>query len=71
MRLLISCLLIAGSISTMADLYETVEHKYAKHYDVSIHYVVTGPEEGPLVVMIHGFPDFWYTWRVSNGSFAV
>ena len=18
---------------------------------------------GPLVVMIHGFPDFWYTWR--------
>ncbi|HKF36183.1 MAG TPA: alpha/beta hydrolase, partial [Ktedonobacteraceae bacterium] len=19
--------------------------------------------EGPLIVMIHGFPDFWYTWR--------
>ncbi len=26
-----------------------------------IHYVSLG--EGPLVVMIHGFPDFWYTWR--------
>ncbi|MCY4142197.1 MAG: alpha/beta hydrolase [Gammaproteobacteria bacterium] len=63
MRLLISCLLIAGSISMMADLYETVEHKYAKNDDVSIHYVVAGPEDGPLVVMIHGFPDFWYTWR--------
>jgi len=28
---------------------------------VKIHYASLG--EGPLVVMIHGFPDFWYTWR--------
>jgi pimeloyl-ACP methyl ester carboxylesterase len=28
---------------------------------VKIHYVTEG--KGPLVVMIHGFPDFWYTWR--------
>lgn len=28
---------------------------------VKIHYVSLG--EGPLVVMIHGFPDFWYSWR--------
>jgi pimeloyl-ACP methyl ester carboxylesterase len=28
---------------------------------VKIHYVEAG--EGPLVVMIHGFPDFWYSWR--------
>ncbi|MEM6802130.1 MAG: alpha/beta hydrolase, partial [Bacteroidota bacterium] len=28
---------------------------------VKIHYVSIG--EGPLAVMIHGFPDFWYTWR--------
>ena len=28
---------------------------------VKIHYVTMG--EGPLLVMIHGFPDFWYTWR--------
>ncbi|MBV9124890.1 MAG: alpha/beta hydrolase [Planctomycetes bacterium] len=28
---------------------------------VKIHYVTQG--EGPLVVMIHGFPDFWFTWR--------
>ena len=19
--------------------------------------------KGPLIVMVHGFPDFWYTWR--------
>lgn len=34
---------------------------FAKSGDVKIHYVTKG--EGPLVVMIHGFPDFWYTWR--------
>lgn len=34
---------------------------FAQSGDVRIHYVTMG--EGPLVVMIHGFPDFWYTWR--------
>jgi pimeloyl-ACP methyl ester carboxylesterase len=28
---------------------------------VKIHYVSQG--KGPLVVMIHGFPDYWYSWR--------
>jgi pimeloyl-ACP methyl ester carboxylesterase len=22
-----------------------------------------GPEDGPLVLLLHGFPDFWYGWR--------
>lgn len=30
---------------------------------VKIHYVSLGRKENPLVVMIHGFPDFWYSWR--------
>ncbi len=37
------------------------EHGYAKSGDTRIHYVTAG--EGPLLVMIHGFPDYWYTWR--------
>lgn len=28
---------------------------------VKIHYVTRGT--GPLLVLLHGFPDFWYTWR--------
>src|SRR5260370_1379311 len=27
---------------------------------MSIHYVEAG--EGPLVVLLHGFPEFWYSW---------
>lgn len=43
------------------QLWDEVEHGYATHGDVKIHYASVG--EGPLVVMIHGFPDFWYSWR--------
>lgn len=34
---------------------------YVDSDGVKIHYVTSGA--GPLVVMIHGFPDYWYTWR--------
>jgi len=43
------------------DLVDRVKHGYAKNNRVKIHYATLG--EGPLMVMIHGFPDFWYTWR--------
>lgn len=29
--------------------------------NLKMHYVASG--EGPLMVMIHGFPEFWYSWR--------
>src|SRR5882762_7060037 len=44
-----------------ADLDKRVEHGYADSGGVKIHYASLG--KGPLVVMIHGFPDFWYSWR--------
>jgi epoxide hydrolase 4 len=43
-------------------------HGFAESGDVRIHYVTSG--EGPLVVMIHGFPDFWYTWRAQMPALA-
>ncbi len=38
-----------------------LEDRYANNEGVKIHYMAGGT--GPLVVFIHGFPDFWYTWR--------
>ena len=40
---------------------DRVKDDYAQLSDVRLHYVEDG--EGPLVVLLHGFPDFWYSWR--------
>ncbi|HEX2196772.1 MAG TPA: 4-alpha-glucanotransferase [Actinomycetota bacterium] len=41
----------------------SVSHGYARLSEVKLHYAEMGPREGPLVVMLHGYPDFWYSWR--------
>jgi hypothetical protein len=38
-----------------------LEHHLADLGDVRLHYVEAG--SGPLVVLLHGFPEFWYSWR--------
>ena len=45
---------------------EALQDRYAENGGVKIHYVVGG--EGPLVVMIHGFPDYWATWKPLMGA---
>ena len=35
---------------------------------INLHYVTQG--EGPLMLMLHGFPDFWYSWRHQIPEFA-
>ncbi|MCZ6853956.1 MAG: alpha/beta hydrolase [Gammaproteobacteria bacterium] len=60
----IACLMAFFVCTTQlawSNSLEKVEHKYADNDGVKIHYVVTG--SGPLVVFIHGFPDYWYSWR--------
>src|SRR5271167_2523970 len=34
---------------------------YAEVGDQRLHYMEAG--EGPLIVLLHGFPEFWYGWR--------
>jgi len=42
-------------------LEDKAEHRYAENNGVKIHYARFG--SGPLVVMMHGFPDYWLSWR--------
>jgi epoxide hydrolase 4 len=42
---------------------------YAEVGDVKLHYVEAG--EGPLVVLLHGFPEFWYGWRLQIAPLAA
>jgi pimeloyl-ACP methyl ester carboxylesterase len=36
-------------------------HRHVHVGEISLHCVEAG--EGPLVVLLHGFPEFWYSWR--------
>ena len=40
-------------------------HHQAVVNGVRLHYVEAGVEagRGPLVILLHGFPEFWYSWR--------
>ena len=60
MRYLWPALLLTVAASA-ADIDDLVKHGYADSSGVKIHYASLG--SGPLIVMVHGFPDFWYTWR--------
>ena len=70
---LILTLAAAAHAVSGTPLEERVTHGYTDSDGVRIHHVSLG--EGPLLVMLHGFPDYWYTWRhqmaALAGSFKV
>ena len=39
------------------------EHHYVPTNGITLHVVQSGPKDGPVVVLLHGFPEFWYGWR--------
>ena len=49
------------SVSGDPNLPSDLREGYADVGDQRLHYVETG--KGPLVVLLHGFPEFWYGWR--------
>ena len=38
-----------------------MKHGFAHVNGVRLHYVTQG--QGPLAILLHGFPEFWYSWR--------
>lgn len=51
----------SGSEESGSGALQGIRHAYAELDDVRLHYVEAG--EGPLVVLLHGFPEFWFGWR--------
>jgi pimeloyl-ACP methyl ester carboxylesterase len=50
-------------VSTVAEATGVagISDSYADVNGIRLHYVEAG--DGPLVVLLHGFPEFWYSWR--------
>jgi epoxide hydrolase 4 len=44
------------------------KHESIATNGIKLHYVTQG--EGPLMLMLHGFPEFWYSWRHQIPEFA-
>jgi epoxide hydrolase 4 len=53
-----------------SSLLPGVEEGFVDSDGVKIHYVSLGKKENPLLVMVHGFPDFWYSWRAQMPALA-
>jgi pimeloyl-ACP methyl ester carboxylesterase len=59
-----------------ADFHQRFGRRYETVNGVRLHYVIGGPDEGELVVLLHGWPQTWYTWRhvmpmLADGGYRV
>jgi epoxide hydrolase 4 len=46
----------------------SISHEYADVNGVRLHYVKAG--KGPLMMFVHGFPEFWYEWHNQIAEFS-
>ncbi|XP_055628634.1 epoxide hydrolase 3-like [Toxorhynchites rutilus septentrionalis] len=44
--------------------------KYITVNGVKLHYVENGDSSKPLMLLVHGFPEFWFSWRHQLNEFA-
>jgi pimeloyl-ACP methyl ester carboxylesterase len=47
-----------------------VRERFVDSSGVRIHVVEEGPEDGRPVLFLHGFPEFWWSWRHQLGACA-
>ena len=40
-----------------------INHDRAELGDITLHFAECGAENDELVLMLHGFPEFWYCWK--------
>ncbi len=49
---------------------DAIEHLTYSTQGIHLHVAAAGPKDGPLLVLLHGFPEFWYSWRKQIQHFA-
>jgi epoxide hydrolase 4 len=60
------CLVITACCALAAP--PALKHKFAEVDGVRLHYVTAG--KGPLIIFLHGFPEFWYEWKNQLTEFS-
>jgi len=62
----IGVVMVAGALQSGAP---AIAHEYADVNGVKLHYARAG--KGPLIVFLHGFPEFWYEWKHQLAEFST
>ena len=50
-------------MSDLPDLGVPLRSRFVDGAGARLHVVEAGLDDGPLVLLLHGFPEFWYGWR--------
>jgi pimeloyl-ACP methyl ester carboxylesterase len=48
--------------ASMAAMTE-IRHRFVETNGIRMHVAESGPDDGPAVLLCHGFPECWYSWR--------
>jgi epoxide hydrolase 4 len=64
----IALLLVLAACYAPAKEKPALKHEYATVNGVRLHFVSAG--KGPLIIFLHGFPEFWYEWKDQLPEFA-
>jgi pimeloyl-ACP methyl ester carboxylesterase len=59
---------VAGAFASQAPNPPALTHEFADVNGVRLHYARAG--RGPLIVFLHGFPEFWYEWKHQLAEFS-
>src|SRR6202162_2846523 len=60
-RMLVGLLLAGCCLASVKKEKSMLKDKDVKVNGVRLHYVTAG--KGPLILFLHGFPEFWYEWK--------
>jgi pimeloyl-ACP methyl ester carboxylesterase len=58
----------ACNADAKARVSAAITHHFAVANGIRLHYAAAG--SGPLVLFLHGFPEFWYAWRAQLAEFG-
>jgi epoxide hydrolase 4 len=63
-----SAIVALAMAGVVAQQTPPISHEYANVNGQRLHYARTG--SGPLIVFLHGFPEFWYEWKHQIAEFS-
>jgi len=55
---------------TLSDIQTPLEFRVVHVNGIALHVVLAGPPSGKPLIFLHGFPEFWFAWRLQIDHFV-